>query len=714
MTKPRHVKEPSKATPAASRSRSSLHITPAQPDPHRTLNRELSLINFNERVLASAEDPSVPLLERLRYLCIVSSNLDEIFEIRLSGLKAKIRNGLGDLPDADGYTPVWTVIQLQPRVQALVRRQYQLLNQQILPSLAREGVVIHTTHHFSPDQRVWAREYFLREAMPVLTPIGLDPSHPFPRILNKSLNFVVELKGRDAFGRKARIAIVQAPRILPRLIPVPSEVSGQPHGFMMLSSILQDNLAELFPGMEVQAIHQFRVTRNSDLLVEEEDMTDLREVLRGELSQRQYGDSVRLEVSESMSPKVRDLLLSEFELTEDDCYRVAGPVNLVRLMALPDLVDRPDLKFSTYHATMPVALSQQYPFDAIRQSDILVHHPYESFQSVTDFVRAAATDPKVVAISMTIYRTGENSVLMESLIEAVQAGKQVTAVVELMARFDEETNINWASRLEQAGAHVVFGVVGNKTHAKLCLIVRRDPDGLRRYLHLGTGNYQPRTAKLYEDFGLFTCDPDLCADVHDLLRSLTGLGRVQTMRKLWNAPFSLHGNVLRGIHRETEIARAGGKGHIMAKMNSLVEQEVIEALYEASQAGVEVDLVIRGICVLRPGVPGLSEKIRVRSTVGRFLEHSRIFYFRNEGEEQVYLSSADWMDRNFFRRVELAFPVENAALRRRVIEEGFRVHLQDNTSSWSMDGEGSYSVRRRRGATRKAAQEILMNKSRTS
>jgi polyphosphate kinase len=675
----------------------------------RYISRELSLLAFNERVLAMAQDAEVPLLERLRYVCIVSNNLDELFEIRVSGLKAKIRQGAGELPEPDGLSTAETLRRLSARVQKLVHRQYDLLNGEILPALASYGVMVHFSASLTDEQKKWAHDYFLKEVMPVLTPIGLNPSHPFPRTLNKSLNFVVTLEGKDSFGRSSNLAVLQAPRILARIARVPEKVSGYPHGFMMLGSVVQNSVQELFPGMHVSGIYQFRVTRNSDLFVDDEEVTDLREALKGELSQRQFGDAVRLEVSDTMPEAVVQRLLNEHGLEEHDCYRVNGPVNLVRMMALPDLVDLSSLKFDPIVPAYPRPLQSTDPFQAVQAADVLVHHPYESFSSVTDFIQTAARDPAVVAISMTIYRTGQTSELMESLIEAARSGKEVTAVVELMARFDEETNINWASRLENVGAHVVFGVVGKKTHAKMCLVVRREKSGLKRYVHLGTGNYHPRTARLYTDFGLFTADPAVCADVHEVFHQLTGLGKARPMRRLWQSPFTLHANVMKAIKREAAIARKGGRAVIMAKMNSLVELEAIDALYEASAAGVKVDLVVRGVCMLRPGVPGLSENIRVRSTIGRFLEHSRIYYFRNEGAEEVYLSSADWMDRNFFRRVEIAFPILDKALKRRVIQEGLKVHLSDNTSAWAMRSDGSYAVRRRQGAARKASQDMLLD-----
>ncbi|MGA1527280.1 MAG: polyphosphate kinase 1 [Burkholderiaceae bacterium] len=675
----------------------SRFLTAATAGEGHFINRELSLLAFNERVLSLAMDPAVPLFERLRYVCIVSSNLDELFEIRVSGLKAKLKQQ-PTAAEADGSTAEASFNKIAARAQQLVAQQYEVLNNSILPQLAERDVVLHFLADFSAQQREWAHKYFMEEVLPVLTPIGLEPSHPFPRVLNKSLNFIVTLEGDDSYGRSSKLAVLQAPRILSWVTPVPKDISGHRFGFMMLGSIVHNGVGELFPGMTVTGIYQFRVTRNSDLFVDDEEVTDLREALRGELSQRQFGDAVRLEVSDTMPEDVVHRLLSEHHLTEKDCYRVKGPVNLVRMMNIPDLIDMPELKFPAYTPVYPSSFSAQEPFELIAKSDLLVHHPYESFSTVTDFIAAAARDPAVVAISMTIYRTGQTSEIMESLITAARSGKEVTAVVELMARFDEETNISWASRLENVGAHVVFGVVGNKTHAKMCLVVRREKTGLKRYVHLGTGNYHPRTARLYTDFGLFTADPMLCADAHEVFHQLTGLGKARPLRKLWQSPFTLHSQIIKAIRREVAIAKSGGRALVIAKMNSLVEPEVIEALYKASQAGVKVDLIVRGVCMLRPGIKGLSDNIRVRSVIGRFLEHSRIFYFRNNGADDLYLSSADWMDRNFFRRVEIAVPVLNRTLKQRVLREGFRVHLQPSAQAWQMRPDGSYELKRPRGS----------------
>lgn len=667
--------------------------------PEHYLNRELGLLAFNRRVLAQAQETTTPLLERLRFLCIVSSNLDEFFEIRAAGLKEQLKLG-SNVRSTDGKTAAEAYRLMSDEAHAIVAEQYELFNADVLPRLADEGICFLRRNTWTEAQREWIFDYFVREVMPLLTPIGLDPSHPFPRVLNKSLNFAVELEGKDAFGRSSGAAIVQAPRLLPRVIRLPEELAGCPHGFVFLSSILHGFVGHLFAGMEIKGCYQFRVTRNSDLFVDEEEVKNLRAKIQGELPQRHFGDAVRLEVAETCSPRMTQFLLDQFGLAESDLYRVAGPVNLVRLMQVPDSVDRPDLKFTGFIPGTPNALSKKPTiFSAIRAGDILLHHPYQSFTPVIEMLEAAATDPKVVAIKMTVYRTGTDSVLMRSLIRAAQNGKEVTVIVELMARFDEEANIGWATKLEEVGAHVVYGVVGYKTHAKMLMIVRREEDKngsrLRRYVHLGTGNYHPRTARLYTDFGLLTCNEDIGADVNEVFKQLTGLGRAQTLKHLWQAPFSLHANIVSAIGAEVKAASEGKRARIIAKMNSLLEPETIAALYAASQAGVKIDLIVRGVCALRPGIKGLSENIRVRSIIGRFLEHHRIFYFYAGGKENVILSSADWMERNFFRRIELGFPILDKKLKRRVITEGLQAYLADNVQAWEMKASGSYQKKRR-------------------
>jgi len=674
------------------------------------LNRELELLEFNRRVLAQAEDVHIPLLERLKYLCIVSSNLDEFFEIRVAGLKEQIDLS-GVAVGADGMDAEHVLKRVSEQARQLVERQYLILNDDLLPALKANGVSFLRRNSWNDAQRAWIKNFFFNEVMPVLTPIGLDPAHPFPRVLNKSLNFSVELQGKDAFGRNTARAIVQAPRVLPRTILLPPEISQCEHGFVFLSSILHAHVGELFGGMEVVSCHQFRVTRNSDLFVDDEEVKNLRTRLQGELPQRHFGNAVRLEVTDNCSAQTANFLLQQFELTPDDLYRVNGPVNLVRLMGIPDMVARDDLKFPTFVPGMPGVLKKKGAdmFKVIRKSDILLHHPFQSFKPVIDFIHQAAIDPSVVAIKQTVYRTGVDSALMDALIVAAGMGKEVTVVVELLARFDEEANINWASRLEEVGAHVVYGVVGHKTHAKMLMVVRREDGKLRRYVHLGTGNYHPRTARLYTDFGLFTCHEEICADVNEVFVQLTSLGKAGKLHHLWQSPFSMHSQVLSAIQRETKMAGEGKPAHIIAKMNSLLEPEIIMALYEASQAGVKIELIVRGVCALRPGVKGLSENISVRSVIGRFLEHTRIFYFRNNLASDVYLSSADWMDRNFFRRIEVCFPILDKKLKKRVIDEGLKAYLQDNHQAWIMDSDGHYKLNTSRRSAPRCAQLLLLN-----
>ena len=679
-----------------------------QPSPDTLINRELGILEFQRRVLAQADDPAIPVLERLKFLCIFASNLDEFFEVRVAGLKEQML-AHSVQRSADGMTPRQQYRAVAERAHALVAKQYALFNNSIIPELETHGIHFLRRTHWNEEQTAWIRDYFFRELMPVLTPVGLDPSHPFPRVLNKSLNFAVELSGRDAFGRNSGAAVVQAPRSLPRVIRMPKAIAGCDYGFVFLSSILHAHVGELFTGMTVKGCYQFRVTRNSDLFVDDEETKNLRQALQGELPQRHYGAAVRLEVADNCSPSMAAFLLEQFELGAEDLYQEQGPVNLVRLMQVPDWVDRPELKFPPFTPALPAKLAQQDDiFAHIRKHDILLHHPFESFQPVIDFIEQAAADPNVVAMRQTVYRTGTDSQLMMALIRAAQSGKEVTVVVELLARFDEEANINWAAKLEEVGAHVVYGVVGHKTHAKLALVIRREEGELRRYAHLGTGNYHARTARLYTDFGLLTADEAITADVNSLFTQITGLGKAGKLNRLWQSPFTLHSEVIAAINHETELAAAGKPAAIIAKMNALLEPQVIAALYAASQAGVKIDLIIRGVCALRPGIEGLSDNIRVRSVVGRLLEHTRIFYFRNGGDEQVYLSSADWMDRNFFRRIETGFPILNPKLKKRVIAEGLKPYLRDNVQAWEMQSDGSYRRRKPRGAKRYSAQTELL------
>ncbi len=652
--------------------------------------REISLLAFNRRVLAQAQNPDIPLLERLRFLCIVSSNLDEFFEVRMAWLKNQLKLN-PNLPLMNGDLPHQVIVNVTEKARRIISDQYSLFNDELVPLLRQESIYFYHRHEWSQAQSDWIEEYFKREVYPVLTPIGLDPSHPFPRPLNKSLNFAVELDGKDAFGRASGMAIVQAPRILPRIVALPNELCDGNNGFVFLSSIVHAHVNTLFRGMKVKGCHQFRLTRDSDLTVDEEDLKDLRTAIQGELHDRQYGKAVRLEVSNNCSSHVSDFLLAHFELTEAELYRVNGPVNLVRLMSVTDMLDRPDLTFTPYLPSLPKALqTSSNIFDVLRQEDVLLHHPYQSFQPVVNFIQEAAQDPNVVAIKMTIYRTGANSDLVKALLAATLAGKQVTVVVELRARFDEETNVNWARQLEQVGAHVVYGVFGYKVHAKMALVVRREEGQLKRYAHLGTGNYHQSTSRFYTDLGLMTTDEKITSDVNQLFMEITGLGQPSKLSRLYQSPFTLFNMLLDNIDVEIAAAKAGQKALIVAKMNSLLEPSIIDKLYEASQAGVTIQLIVRGMCALRPGVAGMSDNITVRSIVGRQLEHSRVFYFYHDGEEKAFIASADWMGRNFFRRIETCTPVLQPTLKQRLIRETLTLGLQDNSQAWQMNAEGGY------------------------
>ncbi len=677
--------------------------------PELYINRELSQLEFNRRVLDLARDENVPLLERLKFLCIVSTNLDEFFEIRVSGLKQQaeygsLQSGPDQLRAPDQLRRISEV------AHALVVEQYRVLNEELIPRLAGHGVRFPRRADWDGKLADWVKRYFNRELLPVLSPMGLDPAHPFPKILNKSLNFMVSLEGKDAFGRNSGIAIVQAPRSLPRVINVPESYAQGPHDFVFLSSVIHAHVGDLFPGMKATGCYQFRVTRNSDLFVDDEDVEDLLRALKGELPSRRFGDAVRIEIADNCPPEMISFLLAQFELSEDDIYQVNGPVNLSRLMAIHDLVARPDLKYTPFTPSQPRRLTGDNDiFETIRKDDLLLLHPFQSFTPVVDFLRQSAMDPKVLAIKQTLYRTGSDSVIAQALIDAAKKGKEVTVVIELRARFDEEANIELADRLQEAGAHVVYGVVGYKTHAKMALVVRREERQLKRYVHLGTGNYHARTARLYTDLSLLTSDVAICEDVHKVFQQLTALGRPGKLRKLLQSPFTLHKGMLALIRQEAGAARAGKPARIIAKMNQLTDPTVVGALYEASQAGVRIDLVVRGVCVLRPGIKGVSENIHVRSIVGRLLEHSRVFYFFNGGEPLVFLSSADWMERNLYKRVEICFPVENKRLLARVVEESLHNYLSDNTQAWVLNADGSYRRLTPGAHKQRSAQQALLD-----
>ena len=668
---------------------SSSSTTSGVNDPELFINRELSQLKFNERVLEQAKDKNTPLLERLKFLCISCTNLDEFFEIRVGGVKHHIEYSTG-YTSADQKPPKILLQELQQTASELVAEQYRVFNEVIQPALSNESIQLIPRENWTRAQRNWIHTYFTEQVEPVLSPLGIDPGHPFPRILNKSLNFIVELGGSDAFGRAGNLAIVQAPRSLPRIIQLPNTDGDKQVNFVFLSSVIHEFVHDLFEGLDVLGCYQFRVTRNSDLFVDDEEIDDLLLALEGELASRRYGDAVRLETSTNTPDNLVQYLLQKFHLTEVDLYRVNGPVNLNRLMNAYELIDRADLKYKQFTPTLASPItSESNLFEVISKQDVLMHHPFQSFAPVINFIRQAGRDPKVLAIKQTLYRTGAQSRIVDALVEAANAGKEVTVVIELMARFDEAENISLATRLQKAGVHVVYGIVGIKTHAKLILIIRRENNQLMRYAHLGTGNYHQRTARLYTDYGMFTCDPKITADMHEIFLQLTSLTKIPKLKKMLQAPFTLYKTLIELIEKETKRANEGRNAKIIAKVNSLVEPQLIRALYKASQAGVQIKLIVRGPCCLRPGVPGISENIEVRSIVGRFLEHPRVFYFSNGGRPRVYCSSADWMDRNFFRRVEAAWPIENRILKKRVLSE-LELYLKDNQNAWQLQANGDY------------------------
>lgn len=658
--------------------------------PELYINRELSQIAFNRRVLEQAKDSNTPLLERLRFLCISCTNLDEFFEVRVASLKQRLAYGVGQ-PGPDGLSPAGALEQIRAETNTLVEDQYATFHEVLAPALAHHGIRFLRRSEWDDRQRAWLRDYFEQQVLPVLSPLGLDPVHPFPRILNKSLNFAVQLEGKDAFGREGSMALVRAPRSLPRIIQIPLEHTTGPNDYVFLSSILHAFVELLFSGMTVTGCHQFRVTRNSELYVDDEEVENLAQALKGELLERSFAQAVRLEVAQTCSEAVVDYLARCFDLGDEDVYRCNGPVNLYRLMEVVKLIDRPDLRYREFEPRMPSELSAgSNIFQTLRRQDVLLHHPYDAFRPIVDLLRQAVIDPQILAIKQTLYRTGSDSPIVSLLIDAARAGKDVTAVIELRARFDEQENIELANRLQEAGVQVVYGVVGHKTHAKLLLLIRREGDQLRRYAHLGTGNYHHRTAAAYTDLGLLTAHPEITEDVHELFQQLTGLGKLIKLRQLYQSPFSLLPMLIKKIKREAKNASAGNPARIIARMNALTEPSVIRALYSASRAGVEIDLIIRGPCCLRPGVEGISDNIRVRSIVGQFLEHSRAYYFENDGEPELFAASADWMERNLYSRVEACFPLLDPTIAKRVKKEALDYYLRDNQQAWLLQADGSY------------------------
>ena len=677
------------------------------------INRELSMLAFNERVLAQCELPWVPTLERLRYLTIVSSNLDEFFEVRIAEQKERLK-ALTAQRSSEARSLRQSLLDVADRVRLLVARQYRLLDQQILPTLRDAGIDLVGGRELTPAQRRWVKATFAREIAPVLTPIGLDPAHPFPAVANKGLHFIVELRTRRGAG-KTSVAIVKVPRTLPRLFEIggASDRGGKPgrRSFILLSTLIETELASLFPGRDVVSDSQFRVTRDSDLWVDEQEMTNLRHALAGELRRRPYGRAVRLEINADCSPSISALLTQHFRLEAHEVYPVDGPVNLVRLQALAEAVENPELRFPPFTPGPPQPeLPDERVFAELRQRDVLLHHPYQSFAPVVQFIRCAVEDPNVIAIRQTIYRTGSKSVLMDLLLEAVRRGKEVTVVLELKARFDEETNINWADKLEQAGAHVVYGLVGLKTHAKMALVLRREGNTIRHYAHIGTGNYNPNTARFYTDFGLLTAHREMVGDVAAIFHHLTSLSQPPRLKHLWWAPHTMKNNLLTAIAAEARAAKAGKPARIMARVNALTDEAIMTALCAASEAGVAIDLIVRGACCLRPNVEGQTTRLRVRSIIGRFLEHSRVYYFANGGDPKVYISSADWMSRNLDRRVEVAAPVLDPALKARVIDEGLAIGLSDNCQAWQLEQSGAYRLLRPARQKPASAQQTLASR----
>ena len=651
----------------------------------RYINRELSILAFHLRVLEQAVDPLHPLLERMNFLLIFSRNLDEFFEIRVAGVIEQLTLG-NESRTPDGLTPRQVMEKISQTAHAAIERQYRILNEEILPKLREADICFLRRGELSPAQSAWIKKYFQEQVAPVLTPISLDPAHPFPRLVNKSLNFIVTLEGKDAFGRQIDLAVVPAPRSLPRVVRLPDELTDGKEHHVMLSAIIHEHISDLFPGMTATGCYQFRVTRNADLALNE-DVEDLAKALKGELSSRRFGRAVRLEVTHNCPKHIYEYLLEEFELGEEQLYRVDGPVNLARLLSN---FKRPHLRYDSHTPVIPKILrkSESSIFSAMQKQDILLHHPFESFAPVIQLLREAARDPQVLAIKQTLYRSGADSEIVQVLAEAARNGKEVTAVIELRARFDEESNIEVANVLQEAGAVVVYGIVGYKTHAKMILVVRRENNKLVRYVHLGTGNYHATNARIYTDYGLMTTDKDLCEDVHRIFQELTGMGKMAKLKKLLHAPFTLHAQLINYIDEEIANVKAGKSAQIIVKVNALTENDLINKLYEASQAGVQIDLIIRSICCLRPGLPNLSENIRVRSIVGRFLEHTRVYYFSNNGNPRIYCSSADWMDRNLFNRVEACFPIEDPALKKRIYQQGLVNYLNDNQQAWLLNGDG--------------------------
>ncbi|MBA2652692.1 MAG: polyphosphate kinase 1 [Tatlockia sp.] len=675
-------------------------------NPEYYINREFTALSFNERVMQLAKNESIPLLERMRFLCICSGNLDEFFEIRVAGLKEKIALA-SRRPNIDGLNPDEIFSQLSKKAHLLSDELYYIFNKELLPAMAQENIHFLSAEDWNDDIHLWAKHYFKNEILPIVSPIALDLAHPFPRLFNKSLNFIISLRGKDAFDRNIDYAVVHAPRSIPRMIRLPSELceNGSSY-FVYMSSIIQTYIHRLFPGMEINGCYPFRLTRNSDLFLREEEIEDLAVAVQRELFSRHYGHVVRLEVDIHCPANIVDFLLQKHHLCHEDAYLCSGPVNLQRYYSVINSIDRPDLNFKPLIVQYPSYIHEKRNlFNVLDEGDVLLHHPYQSYNVVIDFVRQAANDPNVLAIKQTLYRSHSESVMVKALVEAARSGKEVTAVVELRARFDEESNLKLANRLHQAGVLVLYGVLGYKTHAKMTLIVRRAHGKLKQYVHLGTGNYHEKTAERYTDFGLLTSDKTITSDIQIIFQQLTGLGKTVKLREISYSPFTLNKNLLQLIEACKQTAREGKDAEINIKVNGLTDKTIITALYQASQAGVKINLLVRGVCCLKPGIPGISDKIRVISIIGRFLEHHRVFYFRREEEEHIYCSSADLMERNLYNRIEIMFPIRDENCRKRIKQEIFKNYLKDNVNAWEMQADGSY---KRLSQGEYSAQEKLM------
>lgn len=661
-------------------------------NPEYYINREFSAIAFNQRVLALANDERVPLLERMRFLSICSSNLDEFFEIRVAGLKEKMALSTGKLT-IDGLRPDEAFSYISQKTHVLIDQLYSTFNKHLLPALCKENIHFLELEEWTDDIHLWAKHYFKHEIQPVMSPIALDLAHPLPQLINKSLNFIISLSGKDAFNRNINYAVVHAPRSIPRVIHLPSELCGGADYFVYLSSIITTHVNSLFPGMEISGCYPFRLTRNSDLFLREEEIDDLAKAVQREIFSRHYGHVVRLEIDKNCPGKIVDFLLQKYHLRHEDTFYCDGPVNIQRFLTAINNLDRPDLNYPAYTAQYPhFPKAERNLFNVIDEQDILLHHPYQSFEVVIDFLRQAAADPHVLAINQTLYRTHSASAMVDALVDAAHSGKEVTAVIELRARFDEESNLKLANRLHAAGVLVLYGVVGYKTHAKMTLIVRRTHGKLKRYVHLSTGNYHEKTAQRYTDLGLLTCEPTVTADTQIIFQQLTGLGKVVKLKALSHSPFTLQKTLLQYVEQCAAAAQSGVEAEILLKVNGLTDKTMIQALYKASQAGVKINLLVRGVCCLKPGLAGVSENIRVLSYIGRFLEHHRIFYFRIDNEEHYFCASADMMERNLYHRIEIMFPILNEQCKKRIKQEIIKNYLKDNSNTWEMQSDGSYKA----------------------